>query len=124
MSAARRGANPFVEGCSLRLQLVYDSAHMTDETCRADEAPIDLRHVISVAIDDVALASLRNQSAEPLSCNLCDDPIEGDRAPSSGLLMWTRGDEIRFDEPPLCLVCSSIVGVAAFQRFMLGDGDA
>ncbi len=85
----------------------------------ADEVA-DLRPVISCAIDDVALASLRRQQDDKITCGLCDEPIEG-RPMASGLMMWTRGDDVRYDEPPLCTRCASRIAVNAWSRWAQVD---
>ena len=41
----------------------------------------------------------------------------------SGLFMWTRGDEVRFEEPPLCAHCATAVGVTAFSLWAGNDED-
>jgi hypothetical protein len=78
------------------------------------------RPVICCAIDDVALASLRQPRDEQARCSLCNDDIDGEPG-GSGLLMWTRGDEVRFDEPPLCSHCATAVGVTAFSLWCGND---
>lgn len=51
-------------------------------------------------------------------CDLCDDVIrEHDEAGGSGLYIWTRGDEIRYEEPPLCAACGPELATAAFRRW-------
>ena len=81
--------------------------------------------IISCAIDDVAYASLRSQqqraSEDPARCNACDQPITGVPG-GSGLLLWTRGDEVRFDEPPLCAHCATAIGVTALCQWELDEG--
>ncbi len=75
--------------------------------------------VISFAIDNVALASLgrRLDEAPPRPrCSVCDTPISEAR-PTTGLLLWTRGDQIRADEPPLCGRCATTIGVTALARW-------
>lgn len=79
------------------------------------------QRVISCAIDDIALASLVRQQKDQARCNLCDDAIEG-QASASGLFMWTRGDDVRFEEPPLCPECASTIAVTAFVRWSCDDG--
>jgi len=66
------------------------------------------------------LASLRREQPEPLECSLCETPIEGAPA-SSGLLLWTRGEDIRYDEPPLCASCSTTLMVTAYARWYLEE---
>jgi hypothetical protein len=41
-----------------------------------------------------------------------------DSAPvGSGLLVFARGDEVRYEEPPLCARCSVAIGVTALVRW-------
>jgi hypothetical protein len=82
------------------------------------DRPLDVRTVITCAIDDIALAALRNHRAESVHCAICEDVIEGE-VPSTGLMMWTRGDDIRYDEPPLCGPCASSISVSAWARWQL-----
>ena len=105
--------------------MVYDEADMTIDKrpTLADDTdgsalPVP---VISVAIDDIALASLRREVEEAVTCSVCDEVIEGGH--TTGLMMWTRGEEVRFDEPAVCNVCSSAIGVAAFYRWCVGTDD-
>ena len=83
-------------------------------------------NVPTYAIDDVALSALRlrceQADAEPLLCDLCEQPIVGEAA-SSGLLLWARGDEIRCDEPPLCPRCAAAISLAALSGWQGDDGD-
>ncbi len=76
----------------------------------------DYTPVISVAIDDVAHAALREQRKTPTLCSVCDVEIKGEPT-STGLLMWTRGDETRFDEPPICSECAKTLNVSAMARW-------
>lgn len=105
--------------------MVYEQADMTIEKrpTLADDSDLSALPVpvISVAIDDVALASLRREVDEDVTCSVCDEVIEGGH--STGLMMWTRGEEVRFDEPAVCNVCSSAIGVAAFYRWCVGTDD-
>ncbi len=79
-------------------------------------------NVTSYAIDDVAYASLRAGTAQPeqVSCGVCDAPIAGDPA-GTGFFMWTRGEEVRFDSPPLCGSCAAAMSLTAHSRWY-GDG--
>lgn len=76
------------------------------------------RRPIAVAVDSIAEASLRRSEAdgEPLACDACDAPIEGEPG-GRGLFMWTRGDETRFEEPPLCAACATAIGVTALRSW-------
>ena len=43
---------------------------------------------------------------------------EAESAPvGSGLLVFARGDEVRYEEPPLCARCSVAIGVTALVRW-------
>jgi hypothetical protein len=49
-------------------------------------------------------------------CDGCGQHFEGEPA-GSGLFMWTRGDEVRFEEPPLCQECAQNVTLDALTRW-------
>jgi hypothetical protein len=49
-------------------------------------------------------------------CDSCGQHFEGEPA-GSGLFMWTRGDEVRFEEPPLCEECAQNVTLDALTRW-------
>ncbi|RYZ05517.1 MAG: hypothetical protein EOO73_19905 [Myxococcales bacterium] len=58
-------------------------------------------------------------SAEPspaFDCDMCGEHFDGEPA-GSGLFMWTRGEEVRFEEPPLCEACAQNVTLDALTRF-------
>jgi hypothetical protein len=38
-------------------------------------------------------------------------------APASGLLVFVRASELRYEEPPLCARCSVAIGVTALVRW-------
>lgn len=38
-----------------------------------------------------------------------------------GLLVWSRGDERRFEEPELCPHCASAIGVTALHRWEIEE---
>lgn len=63
-------------------------------------------------------------------CDVCADAL--DDAPASadstdegggghGLLVWCRGDERRYQEPPLCASCATAIGVSALQRWEIEE---
>ena len=76
-------------------------------------------NVISYAIDDVAMAALQQRSQKTPRCHLCEQHIEGDPA-ATGLFMWTRGDETRLEEPPLCSGCAAAINMTALARWRFG----
>jgi hypothetical protein len=49
-------------------------------------------------------------------CDVCGQHFEGEPA-GAGLFMWTRGDEVRFEEPPLCEECAENITQGALTRF-------
>jgi hypothetical protein len=50
------------------------------------------------------------KATESLRCDACGEVIEGPPA-GSGLFLWTRGEEIRYEEPPLCERCAYAIAV-------------
>jgi hypothetical protein len=49
-------------------------------------------------------------------CDSCGKSFEG--YPSgAGLFMWTRGDETRFEEPPLCEACATKITIGALVKW-------
>ncbi|HSO00501.1 MAG TPA: hypothetical protein VLS89_19550 [Candidatus Nanopelagicales bacterium] len=79
---------------------------------------------MAIAIDAVADAALRAGKAEPeadeLCCDACDEPIEGEPA-GHGLYVWSRGDEVRREEPPLCGRCATAIGITALQAWSIEE---
>ncbi len=59
----------------------------------------------------------------PTECDACGARIDGEPA-GRGLYLWTRGDEVRYEEPPLCGACAHAIGLAAMASWELEeDGD-
>ena len=55
-------------------------------------------------------------SASNYECDACGRLFEG--APGgSGLLVWTRGSEVRYEEPPLCEECASEITIGALLKW-------
>ncbi|MBX3192925.1 MAG: hypothetical protein KF819_38425 [Labilithrix sp.] len=70
------------------------------------------------------------QENEAVRCDVCagalesagsDDLDEGYDVHGSGLLVWTRGEERRYQEPPLCPACAAAIGVSALQRWEIEE---
>jgi hypothetical protein len=67
------------------------------------------------------------EDAEARRCDVCasalaDDDADGDEGVSGrGLLVWSRGDERRYQEPPLCASCATAIGVSALQRWEIEE---
>ena len=73
------------------------------------------------AIDDIAMMSLRERTMltseeKTTRCDVCGKPA-GDDA-TSGLFMWVRDEDYRFEEPAICKACSSQVSAQAYLRFL------
>lgn len=55
-------------------------------------------------------------------CDACGKKVEGEPA-GSGLYVWTRGEETRYEEPPLCARCANAIGLAALAQWELEEDD-
>jgi hypothetical protein len=53
-------------------------------------------------------------------CDMCGVFFEGEPG-GAGLLMWTRGEEVRYEEPPLCEECAVQVTLGALLRWEIED---
>jgi hypothetical protein len=51
-------------------------------------------------------------------CDSCGKTFQGYPV-GAGLLVWTRGDETRFEEPPLCERCAEKIAVGALVKWSL-----
>ena len=87
------------------------------------------RHARTVAIPidaiaDAAIAArgLASGDAQPHRCHVCNAAVSGDDA-TSGLFVWVRGDEIRFEEPPLCGDCGIVLGISALAQWRREEDD-
>ena len=87
------------------------------------DLPVHDLPIISYAIDDVAMASLRAPKVEAVCCSVCDAEIAEGAPMSSGLMLWSRGDEMRVDEPPMCGGCAASIGMSLFARWSSFNGE-
>jgi hypothetical protein len=59
------------------------------------------------------------------TCDVCGEPLDPtddeDSFQGTGLYMWTRGDAVRFEEPPLCAACGMVIGLTAHQRWEIEE---
>ena len=68
----------------------------------------------------------RDPTASPViarpyfECDSCGKRVEGEPA-GHGLFIWTRGDEVRYEEPPLCAACANAIGLAALAQWELEE---
>ena len=73
------------------------------------------------------------QDDEAHRCDVCADALDAADAQSSdsedsgfdvqgrGLLVWSRGEERRYQEPLLCASCATAIGVSALQRWEIEE---
>jgi hypothetical protein len=55
-------------------------------------------------------------------CDHCSRSFAGPPA-GSGLLIWTRGDEVRYEEPPLCDDCALTLTTTAMMAWWPDDDE-
>jgi len=79
---------------------------------------------IAMAIDSFADSALRlrgNESdAVEDECDACGMTLTEEPA-GRGLYIWTRGEEVRYEEPPLCARCATAIGVTALALFSMEE---
>ena len=57
-------------------------------------------------------------------CDVCGDIVDiDDEDASSALYVWTRGNETRYEEPPLCAKCGPALGLAQVRRWQIEDDE-
>lgn len=67
------------------------------------------------------------QDIEAHRCDVCASALstesdeDDEHGPGSGLLVWSRGEERRYQEPPLCSSCAAAIGVTALQRWEIEE---
>jgi hypothetical protein len=49
------------------------------------------------------------------------DDDRGFGVPGTGVYMWTRGTEARFERVPLCASCASAIGLTALARWEIEE---
>lgn len=49
-------------------------------------------------------------------CDSCGHWFDGEPA-GAGLFLWTRGEEVRYEEPPLCEECAREISVGALVKW-------
>ena len=60
-------------------------------------------------------------------CDVCaaalpgEDEEQGHLVSGRGLLVWSRGEERRYQEPPLCPSCASAIGVSALRHWEIEE---
>lgn len=62
-------------------------------------------------------------------CSVCserleaEDDVDSSAIRGSGLLVWARGEERRYEEPQLCPTCAVAIGVSALQRWEIEEDE-
>jgi hypothetical protein len=61
-------------------------------------------------------------------CDVCGELVDNDDddafvCSGRGLYVWTRGEETRYEEPPLCAHCGAALGLAQVRRWAIEDDD-
>jgi hypothetical protein len=114
-----------------------DSVKDASVDVAADERPSD-RAPTSVSFDSpvavAAFAAYTSATHEALfdadlakdACDVCgervlDDEDAGPAVSGRGLYLWTRGDETRHEEAPLCPSCASALGLTALARWEIDE---
>jgi len=79
--------------------------------------------MVAFVADEIAMAAMAARAAASppdACCDACGARIEGEPG-GRGLLYWSRGDELRFDEPPLCDSCAVAVTASANRAWDVED---
>jgi hypothetical protein len=66
---------------------------------------------------------------EAQRCDVCSGTVDADgdadedgpAVQGRGLLLWSRGEERRYQEPPLCPACAAAIGLSALQRWEIEE---
>jgi hypothetical protein len=54
--------------------------------------------------------------AQGFQCDSCGKWFDGEPG-GAGLFLWTRGEEVRYEEPPLCEECAAEISVGALVKW-------
>ncbi len=66
----------------------------------------------SDVLRNVAAVTRHAATESSYTCDSCGGAFAG-RPASAGLYVWTRGDEVRYEEPPLCEACGPKLALGA-----------
>ena len=57
------------------------------------------------------------QVAPTVECDICSEPIDpADDFAGKGTFLSVRGDEVRYEDVPLCATCATAIGMNALLR--------
>ncbi len=66
---------------------------------------------------DVATAEVEH--AERIECDICGEPVDTSDSEAfvgKGVFLSVRGDEVRYEDAPLCTACATAIGIHALIR--------
>jgi hypothetical protein len=66
--------------------------------------------------DEQADSAAGEDQEKRFQCDACGAWFDGEPA-GAGLFLWTRGEEVRYEEPPLCEACASEITVGALVKW-------
>lgn len=69
---------------------------------------------------DMGPADADRVSQQTYECDSCGAVTTG-RPAGAGLFVWTRGDEVRYEEPPLCEKCARAITMGALSAWQAED---
>jgi hypothetical protein len=104
-------------------------SHSSPESREPSPTPpsADASHAKAPATGFVTLTHEVLFADEGPRCDVCGDRLpEDDDDPEtaltgSGLYVWSRGGEIVYEEPPLCAVCGTAIGMSALARWEIEE---
>ena len=70
--------------------------------------------------DEAASSSGAGAASQSYECDACGNSFDGEPG-GAGLFLWTRGEEVRYEEPPLCEQCASRITVGALLKWDTED---
>ena len=78
-------------------------------------------NAIAAGTDDTTMSpAAGTRHGRRYECDKCGESFDGEPA-GAGLFLWTRGDEVRYEEPPLCEECASEITVGALVKWESED---
>jgi len=85
------------------------------------DSPKAIESAFASASHDVLFAKPTREACDVCGEAVSDDEDEGHAIAGHGLYMWTRGDETRREEPPLCASCAAALGLTALARWEIDE---
>lgn len=83
----------------------------------AEPRPARPEHALSGETEDTFVEAPEERT---FHCDSCGQAFAGDPG-GAGLFVWTRGDEVRYEEPPLCEPCAYKISIGALMRWSLEE---